>query len=184
VAYLPVAVEFWYRNVHLVLAALAVLALRRWPMLWVPATAIKLTPVIGLAYLAASGRWREAVKVGALGIGVVAVSVLISPDAWRQFLEVAVLRGTADSGAFVAIPYPIRLAAAFGLAVAGGRIGGRRGESLLIFGLLVGNPTLWTISFSYLVALLPIWWDGRLGPVRQPQPPHPAPGSHARPVRA
>ena len=52
------------------------------------------------------------------------------------------------------------------------------------FGLLVGNPTLWTISFSYLVALLPIWWDGRFAPVRQPQPPHPAPGSHATPVRA
>ena len=69
VAFIPVAVELWFRNVQLLLAVLAVLALRRHPAFWVPAAAIKITPVIGLFYLVARGRVREAALVGALGRG-------------------------------------------------------------------------------------------------------------------
>ena len=87
VAYLPVAVELWYRNVHLVLAVLMVLALRRNALFWIPAAAIKITPVLGLVYLLARGRIREAVLVGSVGVGVLVVSVLITPSAWVQFME-------------------------------------------------------------------------------------------------
>ena len=47
IAFLPVAVELRVRNVHLVIAVLAVLALRRSWAFWIPATAIKITPVLG-----------------------------------------------------------------------------------------------------------------------------------------
>ncbi len=67
VAFLPVAIELWFRNVHLVLAVLAVLALRRHSVFWVPAAAIKITPVIGVLYLVARGRVREALVAGAVG---------------------------------------------------------------------------------------------------------------------
>jgi hypothetical protein len=155
VAFIPVAVELWSRNIHLVLAALAILALRRSPLFWVPAAALKITPVIGVAYLAAAGRWREAVLVSAAGGVVLAVSALVSPGAWTEFMEVVGPRG-AESGGLVAIPFGLRFAAAVGLAVLGGRLGGRRGESLLVLGLVVGNPTLWMTAFSLLVILVPI----------------------------
>ena len=47
IAFLPVAVELRVRNVHLLLAVLAVLALRRSALFWVPAAALKITPILG-----------------------------------------------------------------------------------------------------------------------------------------
>lgn len=161
VAFLPIATELWYRNVHLVLAAMAVLALRRWPLMWVIAAAVKLTPAIAVAYLAAAGRWRDAARVSMAGAAVILVSVVVSPAAWSDFVEVVSARVAASTGGLVGVPFILRLAAAVTLAVAGGRLGGRRGETLLVVGLVVGNPTLWLVSFSMLAALLPIWWDGR-----------------------
>ena len=49
IAFLPVALELQVRNVHLVIAALIVLALRRSWLFWIPATALKLAPGLGLA---------------------------------------------------------------------------------------------------------------------------------------
>jgi hypothetical protein len=157
VAYVPVAVELWYRNVHLVLAVLIVLALRRNALFWIPAAAIKITPVLGLVYLLARGRIREALVVGAVGMGVLAVSVLISPSAWAQFLELVGVQGTVSGASLVPIPFPVRLAAATILAVIAGRLGGRRGEVLLVVALVIGNPTLWMTAFSMLVAIVPLW---------------------------
>lgn len=156
VAFVPVAVELWYRNVHLLIAALAVLALRRWPVAWVPAAAIKLTPVIGVAFLVAARRYRTAALVTAVGLVVLGVSVALSPGAWSQFADVALARGGSSGASLVPVPFPVRFAAALALAVVGGRLGGRVGESLLIVGLVVGNPTLFTTSLSLLAALVPI----------------------------
>ncbi len=44
VALLPVTIEFWYRNFHLQLAVLVVLAIQRWPALFAVGAAIKLSP--------------------------------------------------------------------------------------------------------------------------------------------
>ena len=63
VAFLPVTIELWYRNVHLVLGVLVVLALRRSPFFWIPAAAIKITPVLGLVYLLARVNGRLKVPI-------------------------------------------------------------------------------------------------------------------------
>lgn len=160
VAFVPVAVELWFRNIHLLIAALAVLALRRWPVAWVPAAAIKLTPVIGVAFLVAARRYRAAGIVTLVGLAVLAVSVALSPDAWRQFFDVAAARGASSGASLVPIPFPVRFAVALALAVVGGRVGGRAGEILLVLGLVIGNPTLFTTSLSLLVALVPVWTQG------------------------
>jgi hypothetical protein len=156
VAFLPVAIELWYRNVHLVIAVLAVLAIRRSPVFWIPAAAIKITPALGLVYLAARGRFREAAAVGVVGLVVLGISVAISPAAWQQFLDLVFLQGGSSGASLVPIPFPIRLVGAVVLAIVGGRLGGRRGESLLIVALVVGNPTLWMTAFSMLVAIVPL----------------------------
>jgi hypothetical protein len=161
VCFLPVAIELWFRNVHLVLAVLAVLALRRHPVFWVLAAAIKIAPVIGLAYLVARGRVREALAAGAVGAVVLGVSVVISPDAWRGFLDLALTQGSGASASFVPVPFVVRLAVAAVLAVVAGRMDERRGEVLLVVALVVGNPSLTMTAFSMLAAIVPLWVTAR-----------------------
>ena len=177
IAFLPVAVELRVRNVHLVIAVLAVLALRRSWAFWIPATALKITPVLGIGYLAAAGRWREALKVAIVGAAVLGVSLMLGPDAWRQFLEVVGARAGTDGGTIlpIEIPFAVRFALGGVLAIVAGRVAARAvargasargGEALLIVALVVANPTLWATAFSMLVAIVPLWRSGR---VQSPQ---------------
>lgn len=166
IAFLPVAVELRVRNVHLVLAVIAVFALRRSPLYWVPATALKITPVLALAYLAAAGRWRAAFAVAMVGLVTLGVSVLLAPGAWQAFVDVVGARAGSEGGSVVPIPFAVRFPVGALLAVVAGRMAlraeqvGERprvGEALLIVALTVANPTLWVTAFSLLVAIVPLW---------------------------
>lgn len=157
VAYLPVAVELWYRNIHLVLAVLVVLALRRSALFWIPAVAIKVTPVVGIAYLLAARRYRDAGLVLLVGGVVLAISVLLSPGAWSQFVNEVLVRGGTSGSSLVPVPFVLRFAVAAVLAAAGGRLGGRWGEVALVVALVIGNPTLWMTALSLLIAIVPLW---------------------------
>jgi hypothetical protein len=170
VAFLPVAVELRVRNVHLLIAVFIVLALRRSWVFWVPAAAIKITPVLGCVYLAAAGRWRDAIKVGILGVVVLGASVLLGVDAWRDFLNVVGTRAGTDGGSLVAIPFVVRFGAGLLLALVAGLVSARAarqgtselpGEALLVIGLTLANPTLWATAFSLLIAIVPLWRSRR-----------------------
>lgn len=158
-AYPFVAVELWFRNVHLLLAVLVVLALRRSPLFWIAATAIKVTPILGVVYLAAAGRWRAAIKVAAVGAVVLAASASVSPAVWLEFVTVVGRMGGTSGSSLLPVPYPVRLAVALGFAIVAGRVGGLRGEVLLVIALILGNPTLWATAFSLLVAIVPLARD-------------------------
>ena len=182
VAFLPVAIELRVRNVHLLMAVLLVLALRRSWAFWVPLAAIKITPVLGCLYLAAAGRWRDALKVGVLGLAVLGISFGLGPDAWREFIDVVGTRAGADGGSLVPIPFAVRFAAGAVLALVAGRVAlralergdsSRWGEVLLVVALTIANPTLWVTALSLLVAVVPLWRDPRYGPAGAT----PAPGS-------
>jgi hypothetical protein len=177
IAFLPVAVELRVRNVHLVIAALAVLALRRSALFWIPAAALKITPVLGLAYLAAAQRWREAVMAGLVGVVVLVVSVVVAPGAWSSFIEVVGLRAGADGGSVFPVPFAVRFVVAAALAIVAGRLAVRaardgrseRGaEAVLIVALTIGNPTLWVTALSMLVAIVPLWRSPSRRAVRAP----------------
>jgi hypothetical protein len=181
IAFLPVAVELRVRNVHLVLAVLIVLALRRGWAFWIPAAALKITPVLGGLYLAAAGRWRAAVMLGIAGVAVLGVSVAVSPAAWQEFISVVGARAGTDGGALIAIPFPVRFVAAAILTIVAGRmaaIDSRDGrsrfpaEALLVVALTIGNPTLWATAFSMLIAIVPLWRSRRVpGTAGAPAPP-------------
>lgn len=192
VAFLPVAIELRVRNVHLLLAVLVVLALRRSWAFWIPAAALKITPVLGVAYLAAAGRWRDAAKVSVAGLAVLLVSYVLAPGAWREFLDVVGLRAGTDGGSLLPIPFAIRFGAGAALVVVAGLIAARRtsgparlaggalvarwgpqrvAEVLLVVGLTIANPTLWMTALSLLVALVPLWRGARSAP--------PGPGAEA-----
>ncbi|HYU49816.1 MAG TPA: glycosyltransferase 87 family protein [Candidatus Limnocylindria bacterium] len=156
IAFLPVATELWFRNVHLILAVLVVLAIRRWPILFAVGAAIKLSPGLGIVYLAARGRWRDAAITALAGAAMLAVSVVLAPDAWAQFAEVLRVRGPADASSFLLVPYWVRAGLGLALAVIAGRLRPRLGEPLLVVALVVALPTLWFTALSMLAALVPI----------------------------
>jgi hypothetical protein len=164
-AFLPVATELWFRNVHLILAVLVVLAIRRWPVLFAVGAAIKLSPGLGIVYLAARGRWRDAAITAIVGAVILAVSVVLAPAAWAQFMEVLRARGPSDAASFLPVPYWVRAGLGLALAAIAGRLRPRIGEPLLVVALVVALPTLWFTALSMLAALVPI--------LRRP--PNPAP---------
>lgn len=164
IAFLPVAIELWFRNVHLILAALLVVGVRGGALAFVAGAAIKFAPGVGLAWLAARSRWRDLVLclvVGAVGLG---VSYLLSPAAWQQYAEILSGRGglTAASG-LVPIPYGVRVIAAIALALVAGRMKPRLGDPLLVFAALLALPTLFPAAFSILAAAVPLLWPRRNG---------------------
>lgn len=166
IAFLPVAVELRVRNVHLLIAVLVVLALRRSWAFWIPAAAIKITPVLGCVYLAAAGRWRDALKVAAAGAAVLGISVALGPGLWRDFVDVVGWRAGTDGGSWLPIPFPVRFGVGAALAVLAGRVAlgagargerQRYGETILVVALTIANPTFWATALSLLIAIVPLW---------------------------
>jgi hypothetical protein len=179
IAFVPVAEELRVRNVHLLIAVFAVLALRRSALFWIPAAALKMTPVLGLAYLAAAQRWREVIVAGLLGLAVLAVSFVAAPWLWQSFFDVVGLRAGADGGSVLPVPFALRFPVGAALAIVAGRLAlraSRAGESqrgaeaLLIVGLAAANPTLWVTALSLLVAIVPLWRTPARASVPAPGP--------------
>jgi hypothetical protein len=169
VAYVPVATELGFRNVHLILAVLIVLAIRRWPVLFAIGAAIKIAPGLGIVYLAARGRWRDAVIASVVGLVILVVSVALAPRAWADFVDILRARGPGDASSFVAIPYIVRAVVGLVLAIVAGRLEPRIGEPLLVVAIVVALPTLWFTALATLVALVPLLWAN--GTQRAPSSP-------------
>ena len=161
IAFLPVAIELRFRNVHLVIAVLTVLALRRSWLFWVPATAIKVAPILGVVYLASARRWKEALPVAAVGGGVLLLSVALAPTAWQDFIALVVPQAGTSEASLLPVPFPVRLAVGTALALVAGQLARqgrqRAGESLLVVALVAANPTLWVTALSLLIAIVPLW---------------------------
>lgn len=158
VAFLPVAVELWFRNVHLVLAAIVALAILRWPWMFAVGAIVKLAPGLGIVYLLVRGRRRDAAIAVAVGLVVVLVSAILDPGAWTGFFEILRGRGPADVSGLVPIPYVVRATAGLALTVIAGRLTPRIGEPLLVVAIVVASPTLWFDALAMLVAIVPVVW--------------------------
>lgn len=161
IAFPPVAVEFWFRNVHLFLAVLVVLGLRHWSGWFAIGAAVKVSPGLGLAYDVLRGRWRAAAIATAMGLATLVVSVVMSPEAWSNYLAFVTSIDPLQQSAFVAIPFPVRAVAALGLVVVGSRLDRRWGDPILIVAVTMALPSLWFTGLSLLVAVVPVIAAGR-----------------------
>jgi hypothetical protein len=152
--FLPIALELWFRNVHLLIALVVVLGLRgRWWLLALGAV-VKLAPGVAAVYLFAAGRRREALLVIALGLVICAASALLAPDAWRGWIDVMVGRDAAAGGAgILPIPYVVRLGAAIAVAAWAGRRGGPWADSWCALAVVIALPTWFPTAFSALIAV-------------------------------
>jgi hypothetical protein len=164
IAFIPVAIELWFRNVHIILAVLLVLGVRRTALAFVAGGAIKFGPGTGLAWLVGRGRWRDLMICLVAGAAVLALSYVLSPAAWQQYAEILAGRGgLAAASGLVPVPYGIRVTVAVVLAVVAGRLKPRMGEPLLIVAALLALPTLFPAAFSILVGVVPFLWPRRDG---------------------
>jgi alpha-1,2-mannosyltransferase len=157
VAFPPVAVEFWFRNVHLFLAVLVVLGLRRWPGWYAVGAAIKVSPGLGIVFDALRGRWRAAAQAVAVGSGLLILSVALAPDAWTAYLDFVRGIDLGQQSSFVPIPFLVRAAVAVVLVVIASRLALRWGELLLVVAVTLALPSLWFTGLSLLVAAVPLW---------------------------
>ena len=156
VAFPPVAVEFWFRNVHLFLAVLVVLGLRRASASFAVGAAIKVSPGLGIPYQAVRGEWRNVAIASAVGAAMLAVSVLLSPDGWRAYVDFALSVDPLQQSSFVAIPFPVRAAAGLVLALVAGRLPRWSGDPLLVVAVTLALPSLWFTGLSLLVGIVPL----------------------------
>lgn len=155
VAFVPVAAELWFRNIHIPLAAISYLGLRRWPVLLGIGALVKLSPGLGLLYLAAKGRLRDATAGLGVAAVVAAASYALAPDLWREFVDVTLARGPLDISGLLPIPYLARLGIAVLVVLVAARTREPWGDILAIVGMTVALPTLWLDAASFLVACIP-----------------------------
>jgi hypothetical protein len=159
-AFVPVAVSLRVENVEIFMAFAVVMGLTRWPWAFALGALVKVSPGLGLVYLAMQRRWRDVAVSAALGLGVVAISYVLAPELWRQWLAAISGRSDIVGNSIIPVPYSIRAISGFVLAVAAGLMGRRRGELLLVGAVTIANPGLSLQGFAVLAAAIPIWRAG------------------------
>jgi len=111
-------------NIYWLLALVAVFGLRQGAWWAIPALT-KVTPALGPVWFLVRGEWRPLVVAVATTVGVVAVSLAISPQLWADWLDLLVGNVQPDEGvgAQLAPPLAFRLVAGLGLLAWGARTG-------------------------------------------------------------
>ncbi|MEX2183188.1 MAG: glycosyltransferase 87 family protein [Chloroflexota bacterium] len=160
IAFLPVAVELSTENVHLLMALGVVLGLSRWPWLFTVGAIVKISPGLGLVYLAVQRRWRDLAISIVVGGVIVGVSFAMDPALWQAWFDTVVGRVGVTGNSLIPVPYIVRALAGLAMAVAGGLLGRRPGELLLVGAVTIANPNLSLNGFAVLAAMVPIWRAG------------------------
>ncbi|HJP89525.1 MAG TPA: glycosyltransferase 87 family protein [Candidatus Limnocylindrales bacterium] len=162
-AFVPLAYSLRVENVEILMAIAIVYGLARWPWMFLFGGIVKVSPGLGLVYLALQRRWRDVVISAALGALIVAVSYVLAPDLWRDWLHAIGGRSDVIGNSIVPLPYSVRAIAGFVLTIVAGLIGRRRGELLLVVAVTIANPGLSLQGFAVLAAVVPVWRAGPEG---------------------
>lgn len=157
----PVIDEVGTGNIHLLLAAAIVLAFR-FPAAWAFPLLTKVTPGVGLLWLAGARRWRAlAVAIGATA-GISLVSFLLAPALWTDWITVLAenaQRQVPDSAAIIPGSVLLRTTIAGVLALVGGALGWR---FIVPVAATLALPVPWSSGLSVLVAIIALARRGQL----------------------
>jgi hypothetical protein len=149
----PVIDEVGTGNIHLMLAAAIVLAFR-WPAAWALPLLTKVTPGIGVLWLAGARRWASlAISLGAT-LAIVLVSFVLAPQVWFDWIDVLAVNVDRTIPTEIAIiPGPLwaRTAVAGIVAVAGGWRGWRWSVPVAA---TLALPVPWSSGLTILVAII------------------------------
>ena len=150
----PVLFECIVGNVHLLYAAAIRLGFR-YPWMWALMLLTKVTPGVGLLWFAVRREWRAlGIALGATAV-IVAISYLLAPDLWRQWMDLlsAQSGGDVPELAAVRVPLVVRVAIA-AVIVAWGAWTDR--PWVLPIAVLLAQPVIWVASLAILVGILPL----------------------------
>ena len=147
------AMEIAGGNISLLLTLAIVAGFRR-PWTWAFVLLTKITPGIGLLWFALRREWRPlAIALGATA-AVVAVSFVLMPQAWRDWISL-LAANTGKGGTWAAVPIPLVIRGPIGVAlVAWGAF--RNQRWVVPVGTMLCLPALWYGSLSMLLGVIPL----------------------------
>lgn len=152
--FLPVSLELYHGNVHLLLATVCVLGFE-YPALWSIGLLTKVTPGVSLLWFVVRREWRSLAWALGATAAISAVSFAIAPSAWfdwAKFLTTsqATGAGSNDWYAFLFPPLWLRVAAAAVLVVWGARTDRRW---VVPVATAMAMPVVWVTTPAILVAI-------------------------------
>ena len=149
----PVIDEVGTGNIHLMLGAAIALSFR-WEAAWALPLLTKVTPGVGILWLAGARRWRSlAIAVGATAL-IALVSFALAPHLWFDWLTVLTGNVARPIPTEIAIiPGPLWLRTTIAAAVA--IVGGWRGWPWTVpLAATIALPVPWSSGLTILVALI------------------------------
>jgi hypothetical protein len=137
----PAILELINGNIHLLLAAAIAVGFRH-PWAWSLVLLTKVTPGIGLVWFAVRREWRPlGIALGATA-AIAAVSFVLAPWMWREWLEMLIAEsGKGASARAIPIPLIVRLPAAL---------------LVVWWGARTDRP--WTVPVAAFLAVPAMWW--------------------------
>jgi Glycosyltransferase family 87 len=141
---LPITYELFVGNIHFLLAAAFVVALRR-PAAWAFPVLTKITPGVGALWFLVRLEWRAFVVAVGSTLAIVGVSFVLSPTAWTDWFSFLL---ASPGRTELLLP---RLAIAAALVVFGART--NRPWVLPVAGWLA-LPVIWVNSWVILLAVI------------------------------
>jgi hypothetical protein len=157
-------------QIHVLLAGMIVLGFRH-PGVWAFGLLTKVTPGVGLLWFAARAEWRQLLVALATGGGIAAISFVVTPALWFDWLDL--LRDSSGVTAgiqLVPLPLSVRIVVGAGIVV----LAARTNRSWLVpIGVLVALPNVWTTSTALIAGSVALWRTR--GPASQMTPPQPTP---------
>jgi hypothetical protein len=152
--FLPVSLELFHGNVHILLATVCVLGFE-YPALWSIGILTKVTPGVALLWFVVRREWRSLAWALGATAAISAVSFVIAPGAWFdwvRFLADSSSSGPQVNGTYEYLlpPLWLRLGVAAAMVVWGARTDRRWVVPLAV---AVSMPVIWPITPALLVAV-------------------------------
>jgi Glycosyltransferase family 87 len=147
-AFPPVALELYYGNINLLIAAAIALGFR-YPAAWAFVLLTKLTPGVGLVWFAVRREWRRLAIALGVTLAIALVSIAIDGSMWSDWL----LLLTQSAGVpvpSIGVPLGIRIPIAILLIAWGARTNRRWTVPI---GAALALPALWLAGLSILAAI-------------------------------
>jgi hypothetical protein len=152
--FLPVPLELFHGNIHILLATVCVLGFE-YPAIWSIGLLTKVTPGVGLLWFVARREWRSLAWALCATAVIAAVSFVIAPGAWfdwARYLGTSQANGPGASGwyEFLFPPVWLRLPAAALLVIWGARTDRRW---VVPIAMVISMPVIWVTTPAILVAI-------------------------------